>query len=603
MPQQTQPSINNSNTSNSLPTQAKSFQQPTTAINNNIANASPQSQPNTSYTNTSNALPPQAKSFQQPTIAKNNIANMPPQAQPNTSNTNTSNALPPQAKSFQQPTIANNNIANVPPQAQPNTSNNNNSNALPPQAKSFQQPTIAKNNIANVPPQAQPNTSNTNNSNALPPQAKSFQQPTTAINNNSQLPVQAQAYQQPIANATPIPSASAVAISTSVNNVQDATRYRRSSLYTIMIDNHGLPYSDDIKSAFAKSPVHDKFNDHNLSKRVFNSWELPLTAITPGEIVNNKVFNDLAKEMVAKWFNRSADGSFNMDLIQSRGMYDASAFDITTALASKRGLSILADAGEELISKTFVLVNDFKYTNKEEVAAVTKNILGGLGAALSQYTGVNATAYTDLASAGVTIAGKGYIVKTKAHLFQLVWNEEVASIFYNYLWADKATITPEKKAAFDQADIFRLRYVGTDVSWADLQSSAFTKKTEVQLVERATVKAVDKVIVKLQEEHDQFKIKTPLFTGDPVLSAKIGLKEGITNKTVFDVLEQIQRADGTTEYVVVGAVKINSSKPIWDNQYGAEEENPNSSIDRTYFTKIRGKELYPGMLLIQKNGK
>jgi hypothetical protein len=454
-----------------------------------------------------------------------------------------------------------------------------------------------------LPPQTQPNNSSVNKPSALPPQAKSFQQPITATNKTNQLIPQATVYQQPIVNPTPVPSVGAVPISTSLNNIQDATRYRRSSLYTIMIDNPGMPYSDDIKSAFSNSPVHDKFNDHNLSKRVFNSWELPLTTITPGEIVNQKVFNDIAKEMVAKWFNRSADGSFNMDLIQGRGMYDASAFDITTALASKRGLSILADAGEELIAKTFVLVNDFKYTNKEEVAAVTKSILGGLGSALSQYAGVNATAYTDLASSGVTIAGKGYIVKTKAHLFQLVWNEEVASIFYNYLWADKATITPEKKAAFEQADIFRLRYIGTDVSWADLQSSVFTNKTETQLVERATVKAVDKVIVKLQEEHDQFKTKTPLFTGDPVLSAKIGLKEGITNKTVFDVLEQVQRADGTTEYVVVGAVKVNSSKPIWDNQYGAEEDNPDNSTDRTFFTKIRGKELYPGMLLIQKNGK
>ena len=116
------------------------------------------------------------------------------------------------------------------------------------------------------------------------------------------------------------------------------------------------------------------------------------------------------------------------------------------------------------------------------------------------------------------------------------------------------------------------------------------------------MKAVDRVIVKLQKNHDQFKTKTPLLTVEP-LTAKIGLKEGVSKKSSFDVLEQVEDENGKTQYVKVGVVKVDKKHPIWDNTYGAEEDNMNSTVDRTYFKKVSGKEFFPGMLLVQKKGK
>lgn len=373
-------------------------------------------------------------------------------------------------------------------------------------------------------------------------------------------------------------------------------KYRRSSLYSVMIDQPELPYAGEIKKNFENSPIPDKFNDHNLTKRVYEYGELP----TDG--TDSPILNEIAKEIVAKWFNRSPKGGFNMELIKERGYYDASAIDIAKAEASKRGLDLLADAGEDLIGKTFVLINEFKYTDKEEVAKKANGWLSAIGS-IGDAAGIsNASTLTTVASAGTTVAGKGYIVKTNAHLYQLVWDEETAAIFYNEYWADDKTITPEKKKAFDESTIFKLKYVGTDTSWSDVQSSVFTNKSEEQLIERASVKSVDKVIVKLQKNHDQFKTKTPLLSAEP-LTAKIGLKEGVTNKSTFDVLEQVEDENGKTEYVKVGVVKIDSKYPIWDNTYGAAEENPNSSVDRTYFKKVSGKEFFPGMLLVQRKGK
>src|SRR5690606_37673036 len=348
----------------------------------------------------------------------------------------------------------------------------------------------------------------------------------------------------------------------------DELKYRRSSLYTVMIETPNLPYANEIKEYFANSPMPDKFNDHNLGKRVYIDGELPLGGYASG--IQQNVLDQIARDMVAKWFNRSEKGGFNMDLVGQRGSYDASAMDITTARASKRGLDMLADAGEELIGKTFVLVNQFKYTDKAEVAQKAKGWLDALGT-IGDYAGIpNASTYTTVAGAGATVAGKGYVVRTTAYLYQLVWDEATAATFYNEYWADDATITPEKKQAFDQSTIFKLRYIGSDNSWADVQSSIFTNKSEVQLVERATTKAIDAVIAKLQKNHDEFKTKTPLFTGEPI-TAKIGLKEGLTPKSTFEVIEQRIDENGRTQYVSVGTIRVDKRFQIWDNRFGANE--------------------------------
>ncbi|MBL0014450.1 MAG: hypothetical protein IPP30_12360 [Flavobacterium sp.] len=374
--------------------------------------------------------------------------------------------------------------------------------------------------------------------------------------------------------------------------IAPTVKYRRSSLYTLMLDDPSRPYANVIKASFEKGPIPEKFNDHNLGARTMPA------ANVKDETENITTFieaNNIAREIVAKWFNRSEKGGFNMDLIAKRGTYDASALDIAKAKATQRGLEALADAGEELIKNTFVLVNDFNYISKEEVAKKVNKWLDVVA---------SATGSSDLVSAqdGVAFLGKGYVVKTTAFLFRLKWDEETAAIFYNDYWADDATITPEKKKAFDESKIFKLELIGTDNSWADVQATTATKKTEEELIEKATVKAVDAVIVKLQKNHDEFKTKTPLFSGEPI-TAKIGLKEGLSEKSKFDVLEQQQDKNGKTQYVVVGSLKVDDSQPIWDNRYGADEENPANADGKTYFKKTSGKEFFAGMLIVQKKGK
>ena len=372
------------------------------------------------------------------------------------------------------------------------------------------------------------------------------------------------------------------------NNID--VNYKRSSLYTLITTDASREYESDIVSYFMDRVVPDKYNNHNLAQR-----SIPKSGEKSelDNIVQYLNDNKVANKLVASWFNRSEKGGFNMNLIKERGYYDASILDVANAKSSARGMAMLADAGQELIDNTFILVNDSKYTNKEEVASSVKSIFSSI----AQATG--SSYVTQLA--GTTLVdtfGKGFVVKTSSHLFKLVWDEETQNRFYTELWADDKTITPEKKAAFDNATFFQLDYIGTDKSWADVQSTSMTTKTNSELIGKATIKSIDNVITKLQKNYDVFKTKTPLFSAEP-LCAKIGLKDGVTKKTKFEVLEQQVDDLGNSKFVQVGIVKVDPKYPIWDNRYAADEENTYQNDNKTYFKPVKGREFYAGLLLRQ----
>jgi len=144
-------------------------------------------------------------------------------------------------------------------------------------------------------------------------------------------------------------------------------KYRRSSLYTMMVTDPTRTHEEVIKEFFTTKLLPSKFNDHNLSDKFIDRG----VGIDQVDFNNNYLIaNKVANKIVAKWFNRDAKGGFNMNLIKERGFYDASILDINKAKLSARGMGQLADAGEELISNTFILILDSRYLNKEELGSV-----------------------------------------------------------------------------------------------------------------------------------------------------------------------------------------------------------------------------------------
>ncbi|KJD35552.1 hypothetical protein PW52_07260 [Tamlana sedimentorum] len=401
-------------------------------------------------------------------------------------------------------------------------------------------------------------------------------------------------------------------------------KYKRSSLYTFMVANDSIEHADVIKTTFESLKIPEKFNDHIVSLRVIpklDSLEIEKEEVLEAnekkksllskvgvkkkeerdqleaQISAQLTNNDIAKAMIAKWFNRSEKGGFNMTLISERGFYNASDLDIKVARSNERGLSMLADAGEELIKNTFVIVNNYKYTSKEEVAKKTSGVLNSISSIASKAGNNSLAIAANATSKGVEFVGKGYIVKSTAYLYKLVWNDEVASIFYNDFWTDDENLDLDRKKAFDETDIFKLDLVGIETSWADVQSTSMSNKGNDELIALATIRATDNVIAKLQRKYEVFRTKTPLLSGDP-LSAKIGLKEGLEKGDKYEVLEQVINKEGLTEYKRVGVIKVDKSH-IWDNRYLADEEN-NTEFEYTTFSGPTNK-YFSGMLIRQIN--
>ena len=387
--------------------------------------------------------------------------------------------------------------------------------------------------------------------------------------------------------------------------------YRRSSLCSILIRHPERQYDFDIAQVFPTIPIPDKYNDHNLDERDITSTMIRKNKSVRGKKVLEKTIvpyiekENIAKQLVSKWFNRDeelgGDGTFDLDLVKVRGLYDADYFDEQIASQSIRGKSLLEDAGEDLIGNTFVIFNDVEYIDNEKVAAYLALAAVAVNAVNQSSSSLDAQTKNRLNNQTkntVDMASKvgGFQVKVTTYLYRLRWDDQTAGTFYSQYY----TSNPDKskKVAYDRdKSTFQLDYVGSYK--VKSQESSFGVKDQHGMIRKVCQRAIDKNIAELQKKYEDFRVKTPLFSTSP-LSAKIGLKEDITPNSKFEVLEEVEDAEGKIHYRRVGVVKPIKGK-IWDNRYMAEYEKENKGNTRTAteFKVVSGKGFNPGMLLRQ----
>lgn len=404
------------------------------------------------------------------------------------------------------------------------------------------------------------------------------------------------------------------------------TKYRRSSLHTMILETDKFPNKEVVFSAFNKAPFPDKYNDHTIKEKTFDPKKYKLTQAEKaglyktskmsklaGEAVEvdsasrelplviEKYFKQekVANQLVAKWFNRQADGTFDDLLISERGIFNASFLDQKKAMSASDGVALLKTAGFELIDNTFVVVNRFNFVSNEIVARGVRDV----AKAEAQNIKIPTAKEAALKAADATYekTKEGYTVWATSFLYKLVWNDSVAAVFYTDMWIDKSNPDPKKKEAFDNSNMFRLEFVGDEKASSLVTFSLKEKRTEAQIIELATIRTIDAVYSKLQRKYDVFKTKTPLFTGEPP-TAKIGLKEGIEAGDKFEVLEAVMDPKtGVVTYKSKAKISVDGDL-IWDNRYSDGMENPDETaakknIDRTTFKG--GKNLYSGLLIKQ----
>ena len=388
------------------------------------------------------------------------------------------------------------------------------------------------------------------------------------------------------------------------------TKYRRSSLHTILIESENFPKKDQVIGAYYNAPFPDKFDDHTIGEKSFDPKKYGLVKESSDEEMTsaiNKYFtnNKIANKLVAKWFNRKSNGTFDISLVSERGLINASFTDIKTAEASAEGKALLQSAGLELIGNTFVVVSKMKFIENEPVARVTYE--AAIVAANKLTISLLRNKAIDVAEKAYNKAKEGYSVWTTSYLYKLKWDDDTSNTFYQDYWIDNSTSgnLAEKKAKFDKSDLFQLELIGSENSTSLVTFSLNGKRTENQIINLAVTRNVDKVYSKLQKKYDVFKTKVPLFTGNPI-TAKIGLKEGIEAGDKFEVLEaNMDPKTGIIEYKRKGTIKVSKNR-IWDNRYTGglpllddDGNEINSALEATTFEG--GGKYYPGMLIRQIN--
>ena len=396
---------------------------------------------------------------------------------------------------------------------------------------------------------------------------------------------------------------------------QDETKYRRSSIYSLMIKHDQQKFADDISKVFLEMPVPDKYNDHDLSVKVISVSDKKLkdkAGIT--DFLNR---NQIASRLVGRWFDRDVlSGQCDMQLVKERGLYNANEFDLELANRSQRGIALLEDAGEDLIGNTFVLVNDIRYIDRSKGSAtigIILKIIGALGQGMhdaqEKKNSNNRNArynkntnqksiqesFNDLAELAESY--KGFKVKIHSYLYRLVWDDDIASTFYNDTYTDSNNDVARLNSFERKRGTYRLEYIGEQESSGSRTSFLGIKEEEpLLMVRKACQRALDENVANLQRNFDVFKVKVPLNQTDPI-TAPIGLKEGMTEKSKYEVLEIRQDDKGHTAYKRVGTIVPEKGK-IWDNRFMASEEKARGAdLGKTTFRKTSGGTFYPGMLI------
>lgn len=359
--------------------------------------------------------------------------------------------------------------------------------------------------------------------------------------------------------------------------------YRRSSLYSVLIKHSSFPYGETIDSTFMSIPTPDKFNNHDVGPKSFESSASKMKKKGKDKARVNEMdieafieANDIARQMVARWFDRdAATGGFDMKLIQERGFESANWNDIELALSTEAGTSQLGDLGEELIGKTFLLVNDITFVDRGENSKKAGGFLRLFGSIVSAATGVSAAEdIGNLAGAAVNEID-GFKVNITSYLYRLDWNEAIGNTFYRDHFYFAGQTDEAKRAAFDASDIFKLTYIGqTTTSAANLASKNLSSKPKTAQMLKVCTRAIDKSIVELQRAYDEFKVNVPIsrVNKDGTCEVPIGLKEGINEKSQFDVLIAEKDAEtGMISYKKVGKIQPIKGR-IWDNRFGALED-------------------------------
>ncbi len=348
-------------------------------------------------------------------------------------------------------------------------------------------------------------------------------------------------------------------------------KYYRPSITYLVLDNASHRYNTQMLSSFKDISINGKFDDHRLDN--FFSLKLNSNGADRNTINQLLINENIAKKVISKWYNKQPNGSFSMDYIAKRGLYNASDYDVMRAKAGARGTAQLEDAGEELIKKSYIAAFDFSSIETWE------DYYNRVDAQNERIARQRKEKFRPTLRSQVGFRGSAQV-----YLYKVVWTDSLQQVFYENAWNnpsffDKMTIPIQY-----QETAFVTNLDGSQPKFNAIYS-------DKQLASMLQNDASESALRQFAAQDRSLRVKTSIFETRP-LSAKVGLKEDVKIDQRFFVYELVQGNDDKKVPHYKGVIR--ATKKITDNRNDAT----GNSVP-TRFYQEAGHKLYKGMLIEQ----
>lgn len=369
-----------------------------------------------------------------------------------------------------------------------------------------------------------------------------------------------------------------------------ADEYSRNSISYVLLEFSNNRFNDYLKKAIYQVNVPSKFDYNDIKEKVYKApyyhTETPNFKKNAEAVRRSLAAEKYANKIVKFWWDIDDQGNYSTKVLKDRGFYNATDWDVEKADAEKRGRAALADAGEKLIAKSYVLVLDF-----HDIKTM-KEIYDEKDAKAMKLAKKLKTEFTP-----VERKKNGFTGKLTAYLFKINYSDTVQGYLMDAFTEDNK-IDLQKFDHIFQEVYSPLTYVsqrevnvdGTQANPGQFLAPAIQKSKE-QLMVVMVNDGVNKVLSSFEKTYEEFRVKTPLVSTNP-LQAKIGKKEGLTHERRYFVWEYVANNKGDVKARKKGEIR---AAKVVDNRNNELGQTPTST-----FYQIGGKKLSEGMTLQER---
>ena len=360
-----------------------------------------------------------------------------------------------------------------------------------------------------------------------------------------------------------------------------SSNYDRNAFTFVGID-FGENLNSEVLARFVEQKIPEKYYDNTIANNIIKTGSkrdsLFGVALKIEKNELSKWLNDnkIGQQILSVWFNRQPDGSFNVEVLKERGLFNANDNDFIVASSSKRGESSLMDMGMQLVNQSYVLAFDFCDILSKE-----------------QYYDKNKTATEKRTS-------NGFQASVNSYLLKLDFSDSVAALFFRDYWVGENDPNKAAKiAAFDNAKFPFIAVSNQHNSVSATQSNPGqssapdVQKTKNELLDQMGTSAVEMVMTTIERQKEDFRVKAMVSNVKPI-SAKIGKKEGLKFDQRYFVRENKTKQNGAITSSRVAVVK--SMKVVDNRKVTTGQTEPSS-----FYQIAGGKVDNLGMFLEQKN--